>query len=725
MSTKDSSPPSKPRFESIDGLRGLACLMVLLYHSCDLFGNIAWPTLSIGSFHLAQARFFAYGYGGVDLFFVLSGFCLAYPIVSRPERSVDWKQYAINRVRRIVPPFWAAMMLFACLSLWITHRAVQPFAASHILGWTGSHQIAYSILLISDSFNPSFWTLPVEWRWYFLLPCFIWLWRRIGGSGVLLCTIPVSLVSIFIYMPSHQQHLKFLITNLPTYMPLFGLGIWAASLVAGKARYPWERQLTRSAFVGSAVAVLIVILFAPLGMTAFTIKWSVLRLVTWGPLCFFLVLAATQEGHIQRVVSWCPLVWVGTFSYSLYLVHEPFLQMAAALILPHHWSTIPVLVCQIVVLPATLVGFGYLFFLAAEKPFLRRPVKRAIEAEQFGHAMAKVEGIGTSHSEWLHSLIPTPQTKGTNMNLSVKFGKFCANNNVAEKCTVWLGHHFPGWKVTRSLCYHTGEGVSAETAGCYRVAVLLNGARMGVTLDEHSFRQIYFYGTYEPEVTALMYHLAGPGQVWLDVGANIGYYTILLASLVGPMGEVHAFEPNPDMAKQITNSLSMNGFQQVQKIELAVSNVSGEEAILHIPLSHSGQSGQSSLLVHRDIAESREVRVQTVSLDDYLGGIEKGADFMKIDVEGLEILAFRGMKHILQSLPPQIIISEVSDLPDCLASQNELISYLAQYRYLPFIIKRDGLALYKPGDVLEAEYYNFAFVQPGALPLVKSLVKSG
>lgn len=301
------------RFESIDGLRGLACLMVLLYHSCNHFGNIAWPALSLGRFTLTQARLFSYGYGGVDLFFVLSGFCLAYPIVSRPDRAVNWKQYAINRVRRIVPPYWEAMLLFGILSLWIAHRDFQPFAGQQLPGWPGTRQVIYSFLLISDSFNPSFWTLPVEWRWYFVLPVLIWLWRRIGAAGVLSCLILISLLSIFLFMPSHQEHLKFWISNLPTFMPLFGLGIWAASLATGKGKEHREKQVVRWTAVGIIVTLLVVIAFAPFNAPPFNSKWFLLRLVTWGPFCFFLVLAATQEGPIKCLLSCPPLFGLGHF----------------------------------------------------------------------------------------------------------------------------------------------------------------------------------------------------------------------------------------------------------------------------------------------------------------------------------------------------------------------------------------------------------------------------
>jgi peptidoglycan/LPS O-acetylase OafA/YrhL len=371
------------RFESIDGLRGLACLMVLLCHSAGHFAPINWSIVHLGPVRLTQTHIFAYGYGGVDLFFVLSGFCLAYPIVSRPKRPVDWKQYAVNRARRILPPYWSALALFAVLSLLILHFHIEPFLSGHILAWQGVKQFAYSVSLISFSLDGSFWTLPIEWRWYFVLPVLIWLWRRIGSSGVLFCLVLISMISIFIFMPSHFDRLKFFVTPLFNYMPLFGLGIWAAALAARQENYRWEGQIRNFAPQGIVAALIVVIAFAPTHTASWVLGSMLLRLVTWGPLTFLLVLAATQDTIIRRLFSWRPLVWVGTFSYSLYLIHEPFLQIGAALMLPHHWPMFWNLACQIIILPALLIGLAYLFFLVAEKPFLRRPVKKAIEAEQF------------------------------------------------------------------------------------------------------------------------------------------------------------------------------------------------------------------------------------------------------------------------------------------------------------------------------------------------------
>lgn len=686
MSAMTITSPTRPRLDSIDGLRGLACLMVLLYHSCDHFGKAAWPVFRLGPIHLSQVHFFAYGYGGVDLFFVLSGFCLAYPIVSRPERPVNWKQYFVHRVRRILPPYWAALLLFGLASLAIRHWNVEPFASQHIVDWPGARQIAYSALLISTCFNSSFWTLPVEWRWYFLLPALVWLWRRLGAGAVLLCTLPVSLLSISILQPSHQERLEFLLTNLPTFFPLFGLGLWAAALAGQPNRPSWERQIVRLAPWGVAAAAVSVLAYAPLWMSAFTSENALLRLATWGPLCFFLTLAATQEGRIKKWLSWRPLVTLGLFSYSLYLLHEPFLRAAGALILPRHWPAPVQFLFQTALLPAAAIGLAYVFFLLFEKPWLRR----------------KQSGRSQSLKQRLLS------------------------QAAAEHLAVWLGHHYPTWRLTTSLCYHAGEAAFWNAPGdaTRRAALRGSGGVMEVTLEEHSFREMYFFGTYEPDVTTVIKHLAKPGQKWLDVGANIGYFTILLSALVGPDGEVHAFEPNPVMVCRLERSLRQNGANNVFLNPCAVSNVSGVEVTLYVPLSHCGQSGQASLLRHQDIAESQMVSVTTTTLDAYLAPLEQEIDFMKIDVEGLELLVFQGMKEAFARRRPKIIIAEVSHLPDCLAPPRQLIGLLIQAGYCPYRIRKQGLFAYDESYALDAERdYNFLFALPEATRSIQGIIR--
>ncbi len=310
------------------------------------------------------------------------------------------------------------------------------------------------------------------------------------------------------------------------------------------------------------------------------------------------------------------------------------------------------------------------------------------------------------------------------MKFTSTFGKLLASWPPAERAVVWLGHHHPHSWLTRSLCYHTGEQACLKRPDkTERTARLSNGALMCLTLDDHQFRHIYFYGTYEPEVTALIQHLAKPGQVWFDVGANIGYYTILLSRLVGPQGWVHAFEPNSVVADYLTQSLVLNDIHNVCLTRAAVSEISGGEVSLYIPVSKTGDSGQSSLLVHESVTHTREVSVPVLSLGAYVDDTGTSPDFMKIDIEGLEILAFRGMDNILTQKPPAVIISEVSHLPGCLATPEELIAYLMDFGYIPYRIREQGLYQYTLGNPLDGQRdFNFAFVQPDAFSLVQALI---
>lgn len=379
LTAKPAIEGSVKRLEGIDGLRGLACLLVMFYHSWAHFGHIEGPAFHLGSFRITPLHILGFGYGGVDVFFVLSGFCLAYPIMSRPERPVDWKQYAINRVRRIVPPYWAALFMFGVFAFLIKHYRIEPLLSADLLGWPGVRQVGYSLLLISISFNSSFWTLPVEWRWYFVLPLLILLWRRVGGLALVLFTAVVSILAIEVFQPAHLEKAKFVVSVLPSFLLLFGLGMWSAQITCQKSRL--AERLVAFTYPGIIIGLILIGIFG-MSLNAIGTEKTLPRLFIWGPFAFFLVLAAINDGPVKRLVTWRPLVSVGIFSYSLYLVHEPFLRAVATYVLPRHWPAIWEILFSYVFCPAVLVGFAYLFFLVAEKPFLRRRVKKAIEAEQ-------------------------------------------------------------------------------------------------------------------------------------------------------------------------------------------------------------------------------------------------------------------------------------------------------------------------------------------------------
>jgi FkbM family methyltransferase len=150
-------------------------------------------------------------------------------------------------------------------------------------------------------------------------------------------------------------------------------------------------------------------------------------------------------------------------------------------------------------------------------------------------------------------------------------------------------------------------------------------------------------GRYEKDWTAWMRANIGTGMHVVDVGANIGYYTVLLASLVGPTGRVIACEPDPGNAALLRRSVAENQFTHVQIVEAAVSDAEGR-ATLH---QDSAWHGVHSLARDNCVNPGGgHVEVATVSLDS-LRRDAADVDFVKIDAQGAEAAIVRGARRLL------------------------------------------------------------------------------
>ena len=364
--------PTRLRFDSIDGLRGLACLMVVFYHSWSAFGEPWWASVNLAGHRVGLPNLLERGWGGVDLFFVLSGFCLSFPIVSKPGKPTDWTKYFRARVRRILPPYWSAIALFLVLGFIVRHYHLQWFMNNQAAHWPGKKMLAACLGLISigpenQVIDGSFWTLLVEWRWYFLFPLLIWLWRR--GRGPTVFAVGVLASAFYLEFLAHRSlpTLKFWMNrDVLKYLPLFCGGIWAAQMTAQGPRNALERVLVRYAPLGVLLSIVAIFLSTPDGTR------NVPRLLTWGPFAIFAVISAVNSPRVSRALCYKPLVWVGIFSYSLYVVHQPFAVAVADVLRHRQWSPPAILLFHLFLLPMFVLALGFLFFLVAERPFLAR-----------------------------------------------------------------------------------------------------------------------------------------------------------------------------------------------------------------------------------------------------------------------------------------------------------------------------------------------------------------
>ncbi len=164
--------------------------------------------------------------------------------------------------------------------------------------------------------------------------------------------------------------------------------------------------------------------------------------------------------------------------------------------------------------------------------------------------------------------------------------------------------------------------------------------------------ELFWKGTgyYEPITTLLIQELLQPGGTFLDVGANIGFYSLVLSTLK-PRINVVAFEPNPRNFVLLQNNARLNGYENITCEPVAASDHDG---VATLYLSQSDMS--ASLLPGFEDCAAMPIEVRTTTLDTYLSNHPpKGPVVIKVDVEGHEAAFFRGAAHTLQTIRPDII----------------------------------------------------------------------
>ncbi len=204
------------------------------------------------------------------------------------------------------------------------------------------------------------------------------------------------------------------------------------------------------------------------------------------------------------------------------------------------------------------------------------------------------------------------------------------------------------------------------------------GFLLKLDLSEPAQRKIYFFGDYDErhEIT-LLRRILLPGDIFWDIGANIGFYTLTASRLVGPEGRVVSFEPAAHAWESLITNLSLNQSANVQPVQIALSDKSGQ-AVLHrkADFADGGASLMPRVDYHRDTEE-----VTTITLDQFLA--QSGSPppiFMKIDVEGLEGNVLSGGRKILQGEQPPLILVEMND-PDRIGAILSAAGYRGAYLY--------------------------------------------
>lgn len=245
----------------------------------------------------------------------------------------------------------------------------------------------------------------------------------------------------------------------------------------------------------------------------------------------------------------------------------------------------------------------------------------------------------------------------------------------------------PGkWRLNDPLL----RAIRKNDFGIYDTKVKLkDGFAMHLDLRDWVDSHLFAKGDYEPDVSAVIKKILRPGDHFVDVGANIGFFTILASRIVGDSGKVTSFEPSKNVFHRLSRNVALNGIHNAVLHNSAVSDTAGE-VILHLgPISHSGITSLRPLEEY-DGSTERTERIDAVTMDSLFVNSSKSPRLLKIDVEGAEFKVLNGMKNILggntQERPYVIFEFSPGYLKGIGDSGDSLISLLDSYGYHTYVI---------------------------------------
>ena len=231
----------------------------------------------------------------------------------------------------------------------------------------------------------------------------------------------------------------------------------------------------------------------------------------------------------------------------------------------------------------------------------------------------------------------------------------------------------------------------------YRVpafAKLGNGMSIQVAWNDVVGREIYEYGWYEPDTVRVIASALKAGDVFLDIGAHVGQYTLLASEIVGDSGSVHSFEPDPATFQWLSKNVYRNRLMNVTLNHCAVAGSSGSSIFY---LSTTENIGANSLSPGANFS-GKTVEVGCTTVDAYVAEKRIGRiSLMKIDVEGAELQVLEGAQSLLGRADRPRIVLEFSEaaqkrFDSCNA---KLVSLLCDLGYRLYKISENGVAEYK------------------------------
>ncbi|HTW84365.1 MAG TPA: acyltransferase [Candidatus Sulfotelmatobacter sp.] len=375
------------RIATIDGLRGIAILLVVWFH----YWQISWQSLVLPVVHDAPQWLAETGYLGVALFFFISGFVIALPFVEAHAVGAPpptWRHFYTRRLLKIVPSY----VLVIAVLIAIGFQTYPNLPA-------GAKDVGIHLLFVHDwfpAYNSSIdgvmWSLGVEVQFYLLFPLFCFAFLRWPRATVLVMFAIANAWRLWSYHGDHY-YLEQKLAQLPGYLDFFAAGMFGAFAYVSTALRP-QAAARRWLFTLMALAgvVLYVALSRDCYLHRFDPEWPQLWVVRWrsaiAVACFLTAVGSLFAFRRAQYALANPLLlYLAAISYNLYLWHVPIARELQTWRIPpyagdphtdHRWMlTFPLIAIPVALAVSTAVTYGF------ERPILRwRPRRRRLPATE-------------------------------------------------------------------------------------------------------------------------------------------------------------------------------------------------------------------------------------------------------------------------------------------------------------------------------------------------------